>query len=156
MTSHTGDVAPDFTLQAHDGSQVAMSDLAGNWVLLWWFPKASTPTCTKEGCAIRDNLDRFADFNCEVLGVSWDPPEDNRSFAEEFHFGHRLLSDESRSVSAAYGTVKDPGEDDWPDMPRRWSFLIDPEGRITRVYLVTDAPNHADEVLADLQQLSDQ
>jgi thioredoxin-dependent peroxiredoxin len=87
-----------------------------------------------------------------VLGASFDTPEDNKAFADAEAFGFRLLSDADRAVGTAYGAVRPP-DDPYASMPKRVSFLIDPEGVIRRTYEVKDTAAHADEVLADLDQL---
>jgi thioredoxin-dependent peroxiredoxin len=87
-----------------------------------------------------------------VLGASFDTVEENRRFAADQHFPFRLLSDRDRGVGRAYDVVR-PAGDQYEGFARRFSFLIDPEGRIARVYDVADVKGHADEVLADLAQL---
>ena len=88
-----------------------------------------------------------------VLGASFDTVEDNRHFAAEQHFPFRLLSDHDRTVGRAYDVVR-PAGDQYEAYARRFSFLIDPEGIIARIYDVADVKGHADEVLADLAQLA--
>ena len=87
-----------------------------------------------------------------MLGASFDTPEDNRAFAEAERFGYRLLSDVDRSVGAAYEAARPP-DDPYASVPKRISYLIDPEGVIQRAYEVTDKAGHADEVLSDLATL---
>lgn len=144
-----GDVAPRFTLPTDAGSTFALADIDQS-VLLWWYPKASTPTCTKEGCSLRDARHAFDDADCLVVGISYDSVEDNRQFAEEHQVGFQLLSDPDRAVSQAYGVVRRTGEP-YDDMPLRVSFLIDPSGTIVNVYEVTDVATHVADVLADMR-----
>jgi peroxiredoxin Q/BCP len=87
-----------------------------------------------------------------ILGASFDTVEDNRAFAEAQQFGYRLLSDTSREVGEAYGVKKSPDEQ-WADFPKRITYLIDRDGLVRRIYLVTDVATNADEVLADIEQL---
>lgn len=87
-----------------------------------------------------------------MLGASFDTPEDNKAFADTESFGFRLLSDVDRAVGTAYGAVRPP-DDQYAAMPKRVSFLIDPDGIIRRTYEVKDTAAHADEVLADLATL---
>ena len=98
---------------------------------------------------LRDQAQTFASRDCEIIGVSYDSPEDNRLFAEKFDFPFRLLSDTDRSVSAAYG-VQRAEDDPYPDFPRRISYLVDAEGTVVKRYEVTDPAGHALEVLRDL------
>jgi peroxiredoxin Q/BCP len=87
-----------------------------------------------------------------VFGASFDTPADNKTFAEAQRFAFHLLSDVDRTVGEAYGALRGPDEQ-YPDFPRRISYLIDQEGVIRRVYTVTDTAGHAGEVLADLAEL---
>jgi peroxiredoxin Q/BCP len=88
----------------------------------------------------------------EILGASFDTPEDNRGFAELNGFPFRLLSDVDRSVGARYETLRAP-EERSPEFAKRRTYLIDPDGRVVKAYRVTDIPNHPDQVLADLRAL---
>lgn len=87
-----------------------------------------------------------------MLGASFDTPEENKAFAEAESFGFRLLSDVDRAVGTAYGATRPP-DDKFAALPRRVSFLIDPDGIVRKTYEVTDTAAHADEVLADLDAL---
>jgi peroxiredoxin Q/BCP len=87
-----------------------------------------------------------------ILGASFDTVEENRRFAADQHFGFRLLSDADASVGRAYGVTR-PAGDQYAGFARRFSYLIDPEGLIARVYEVADVKGHADHVLADLERL---
>ena len=87
-----------------------------------------------------------------MLGASFDTPEDNKAFAEAQSFGFRLLSDVDRAVGTAYGAVRPP-DDQYASMPKRVSFLIDPDGVIRKTYEVSDPAGHADAVLTDLDAL---
>lgn len=87
-----------------------------------------------------------------LLGISYDTPEENKAFAEAEGFPFKLLSDSDRSVADLYGT-KRPDDHEYAIAPRRFSYLIDPDGKIARAYVVKDLTAHADEVLADLEEL---
>ncbi len=144
----TNSKAPTFKLQTHLNQEFQL-DLAV-WNFLWWYPKASTPTCTKEGCALQNTIKSFSDHGCVIAGLSYDTPEDNKIFAEEYGFEFPLLSDVDRKVSQQYEAVRSP-DDQYADMPLRISYLIAPSGKIAAAYEVTDAPNHASQVLDDLE-----
>jgi thioredoxin-dependent peroxiredoxin len=88
----------------------------------------------------------------EIVGISFDKPEDNRAFAEQNGFPFRLLSDADRAVGRQYETVRAP-EESSPDYAKRRTYLIDPDGVIRKAYRVTDIPAHPDQVLADTRQL---
>ena len=90
-----GDTAPRFTLLDQDGNTVSLTDFLGKKVLVWFYPKASTPGCTAEGCNIRDNHAAFVDANVEILGISKDSVKRQKNFATKQNFPYRLLSDES-------------------------------------------------------------
>jgi peroxiredoxin Q/BCP len=104
-----------------------------------------------EGQALRDRAQRFADLNAVILGASFDTPAENLEFAADQEFPFRLLSDVERTVGEAYGVARDP-DDKFALFPRRYSFLIGPDGIIRHVYDVTDVAKHADVVLADLER----
>jgi peroxiredoxin Q/BCP len=139
----TGDVAPEFTLAGQDGTPVALADLRGRKVILYFYPEASTPGCTKEACDFRDNLGSLAAAGYAVLGVSRDQPAKNKRFAEEEHLTFPLLSDPDRAVHEAYGV--------WGEKSMygktvvgviRSTFVIDEEGRIQLAQYNVKATGH--------------
>lgn len=98
-----GDTAPDFTLTAADGKTHSLADYAGRQVIVYFYPKASTPGCTKQACDFQDNIARFAAEGYAVLGISPDPVSRLAKFAEKEDLGFPLLSDEDHAVAEAYG-----------------------------------------------------
>jgi len=104
-----------------------------------------------EGQGFRDRAPEFEELDAEILGVSYDTPQDQRAFAEAQGFPFRLLSDEDRTVSGAYETRR-PDDHERAASPRRFTYLIDPEGRVARAYVVRDIPAHPGEVLEDLRR----
>ena len=94
-------------------------------------------------------------MNAEVVGISFDPPEKNKTFAEAQSFPYHLLSDVDHVVGAAYGTARPP-DDDWAAVARRRTYLIDPDGVVRKVYDVKDFGGHPEEVLAELRALQAQ
>jgi peroxiredoxin Q/BCP len=98
-----GDVAPDFTLTAHDGRSVSLHDLRGRKVILFFYPAAMTPGCTTEACDFRDNLGALRAAGYEVLGISPDSPAKLTQFTEKESLTYPLLSDPDRTVLTAYG-----------------------------------------------------
>ncbi len=143
---NVGDVAPDFTVKAHTGEDVSLSDFKGRRVVLWFYPKADTPGCTAEGCGFRDRQAVYAEKNAEILGVSFDTVEENRAFAEKFGFTFRLLCDTEREIGLAYGAcdAKDAGH------AKRISYVIDEEGRIAQAIEQVNAREHPEELLATI------
>lgn len=105
-----------------------------------------------EGQGFRDRAPAFEEAGAEILGVSFDPPEANRAFAERYGFSFRLLSDEDQTVGEAYETKRAP-EERGSGSPKRRTYLIDPDGVIRKAYRVTDVDAHPGDVLADLARL---
>jgi thioredoxin-dependent peroxiredoxin len=146
MTVQAGDASPEFDLAAHDGSRLALASLRGRKVLLWFFVEANTPACALEGRGFRDHQEYFDENNIAVVGVSFDSPEDNASFARKYEFAFPLLSDTSRSLAMALGACAELHA----RYPERMSFLIDEQGVVARVYDRVDPRDHPARVLADI------
>ena len=100
----------------------------------------------------RDRAPELEAAGAEILGISFDDPETNRAFADAHGFPYRLLSDTDRTTGEAYGTKRPEGHDRAP-WPRRFTYLIDPEGRVAKAYVVRDVTSHPAEVLRDLESL---
>jgi peroxiredoxin Q/BCP len=98
-----GDIAPEFTLPDADGNSISLSDLRGKRVIIYFYPAASTPGCTKQACDFRDNLGQFADEGFVVLGISPDKPEKLTKFIDNEKLTFPLLSDQDKTVHTAYG-----------------------------------------------------
>ena len=146
-----GDKAPSFTLDDQNGNPTSLTDYSGKKVLVWFYPKASTPGCTAEGCNLRDNYASFTDKNVEILGISMDSVKRQSNFATKQAFPYRLLSDETGEVTkafGAYGRKKFMGRE--YDGILRSSFLIDENGTIEKVYDKVKTKTHGVDVLADL------
>jgi len=149
-----GSIAPMFVLPDQFGAMEALEHQRGKWVLLYFYPKDDTPGCTKEACAIRDGFPFFEKLDIVVFGISIDSVKSHAKFAEKYKLPFTLLSDEQKDVVNAYGV--------W-GMKRfmgrsymgtnRVSFVIDPNGKIAKVYPDVSPATHADEVLADLKLL---
>ena len=148
-----GGEAPDFELPDQDGNPVRLSSLRGRRVVLYFYPKADTPGCTAQACAIRDRQAEFDDAGAVVLGVSPDPVPRLRRFADKHGLPFTLLSDEDHAVAEAYGT--------WVHKPARGymkarmgiersTFVIDPDGRVERVLRKVKAQGHDELVLSGL------
>jgi peroxiredoxin Q/BCP len=154
MKPGVGHMAPDFSLPDQDGTVRALSSYRGSWVLLYFYPKDDTPGCTKEACAIRDSFPNFGALEAVVLGVSTDSVESHKRFAMKHHLPFNLLSDEKKEVVKTYDVWAPKtfmGKEFLGTL--RTSFLIDPLGRIAKIYEGVKPETHADEVLADLKQL---
>ena len=154
MELEIGQKAPSFTLPDQDGKEHSLSDYFGAWVLLYFYPKDNTPGCTKEACAIRDNLPEYNKIHAQVLGVSTDSIGSHKKFEEKNDLNFILLADEEKEVVKKY--------DVWAPKKfmgreflgtHRISFLIDPKGNIAKIYNKVKPANHAEEVLADIKEL---
>jgi peroxiredoxin Q/BCP len=140
-----GDPVPDFELPAQDGQPVRLSEeLSRGPVVLFFYPRAMTPGCTKESCHFRDLEAEFAAVGASRLGISADPVQRQRQFAEKNGFEFPLLSDPDRAVARRYG-VKRPG----PLFNRRATFVIAADGRlVAEIRSEVDMDKHANQALA--------
>lgn len=151
MMPRENELAPDFELQADDGSTVRLSDLRGRKVVLYFYPKDDTPGCTKQACGIRDQWDDFEKRGAVVLGVSPDSVEDHVKFRDKYDLPFRLLADTEHQVAEAYGVWKQKsmfGRKYWGN--ERTTFIIDEEGRIARVFPKVNPASHTELVLEAL------
>lgn len=143
--------APAFTLPDQNGNMHSLSDYAGKWLLVYFYPKDDTPGCTIEACSIRDNFADFTKAGIEVLGVSKDDVASHKKFADKFSLPFTLLADESGKMVEAYGAwgerTRSTGEKVMSIM--RISYLIDPQGKVAKVYPNVQPEQHAAEILSD-------
>lgn len=150
-----GQPAPTFHASTSTGP-VALADFKGKQsVVLYFYPKADTPGCTKEACAFRDSSAAFKERGVAVVGVSADDVADQQAFAKKYNLSFPLVADTDHAVLNAYGVW---GERQRPDGTtvvgvRRWTFLIDKAGTIRKVYQNVTPEEHASEILADVDQL---
>jgi peroxiredoxin Q/BCP len=147
----TGGPAPDFTLDDQDGNPVSLSDLRGRWALVYFYPKADTPGCTAQACSARDHSAEYEAANAVVLGVSPDPVEDLRAFADKYGLAFTLLSDPGGEVAQRYGVWIE--RDGW-FFNQRSSVLVDPEGNVARVFPDVKPAEHDELVLGALRELA--
>ncbi len=150
-----GEKAPEFTLLDQDGKEHSLKDYGGKWVLLYFYPKDDTPGCTIEACTIRDQFENFNSIDAVVFGVSTDSVKSHKKFATGYNLPFTLLADENKEVVGKYGVF---GEKKFMGRTymgtNRTSFLIDPDGKIAKVYEKVKPLKHAAEVIADLKELS--
>lgn len=146
--------APSFSLPDQDGKVHKLSDYLGKWVLLYFYPKDDTSGCTKEACMIRDELPNFKKLKCKILGVSVDSVASHKKFTDKYGLPFTLLSDENKKVVAKYGVWQEKSMYGRKYMGTlRSSFLIDPSGKVAKIYEKVDPSKHAEEVLQDLSQI---
>ena len=156
MTADTrlapGQPAPDFSLTSDRGETVSLADLRGHRVLVYFYPAAGTPGCTKEACDFRDNLTTFNDADVTVLGISPDKPEKLAKFRDEEGLTFPLLSDPDRSVMQAWGA--------WGEKTMygktttgviRSTFLVDADGKVEEAQYGVKATGHVGRLLRDLE-----
>jgi len=145
-----GESAPEFALMDQHGKTHSIADYRGKWLVLYFYPKDDTPGCTTEACEFRDDIFVLQRMGVEVLGVSTDDVKSHKEFAEKYHLPFSLLSDPKGETAKAYGSLLSLGP---LTFAKRHSFIIDPQGRITKIYRSVNAKRHSDEVIADLKSL---
>jgi peroxiredoxin Q/BCP len=149
-----GTRAPDFTLEDQDGTKVRLRDLAGRWLVLYFYPKDDTPGCTVEACDFTSAMPAFEGLDATVLGVSPDSPESHRRFAEKHALRVRLLSDPTHATMEAYGA--------WGERTLygktstgvlRTTLLLNPQGKVAHVWPRVRVEGHAEAVRRKLEEL---
>ena len=146
-----GDKAPEFSAPTSGGGHLALSELKGKDVILYFYPKDNTPGCNKEACGFRDHFADFKKRGAVVLGVSTDPVKSHDKFVEKFKLPFTLLADEEHKIVEAYGVW---GQKTF--MGRKYlgthrvTFLIGPDGTIKKIWPIVKPEEHAAEVLAQL------
>lgn len=144
MKLRVGQTAPQFK---------GFADHRGKWILLYFYPKDDSPGCTIEACSLRDNIDQFKKYNCVVIGVSTDTEKSHAKFIQKFTLPFALLADDTKELVRSYDVW---GEKEFMGRQymgtRRTSFLIDPEGKIKKIYEGVRPKIHIAEVLKDLKR----
>lgn len=147
-----GQPAPDFRLQDQNNKWHTLADYRGQWVVLFFYPKADTPGCTTEACEFRDNIFAYEEKGAVVMGVSLDDVRSQKEFADKYHLPYPLLSDARRETASAYGVLTRFGS---MQVAARQTFVINPEGQIAKHYAKVDPKTHSKQVLADLSGMMD-
>jgi thioredoxin-dependent peroxiredoxin len=142
-----GQRLPDVEFITEGGERLAAGDLAGQKTVLYFYPRDDTPGCTKEACAFRDRMEDYGRASIRVYGVSLDSPESHRQFREKYGLNFPLLTDEGGRAAEAIGVLNDRGR------ANRLTFLLDPDGKVARVYPEVSPETHADEILNDAESL---
>ena len=149
-----GEKAPAFTLQADDGSKVKLSDLKGSPVVLYFYPKDDTPGCTREACAFRDRQAELKKLGAKVLGVSPDDVESHEKFRDKFQLNFPLLADPEHAIAEKYGAWREKNMYGKISMGvQRSTFLIDPTGKVAKVWKKVQVDGHDEEVVEALKGL---
>ena len=149
------DKAPDFTLQDENGKEIALKDLRGKTVVLYFYPRADTPGCTIEACEFRDSYKKMQKTGAVLLGISPDTPKAQKKFQDKFSLPFTLLADADKKVAEAFGVMKEKnmyGKKVWG--VARTTFIIGPDGKIQHIFEKVKPEGHAEEVLAYLKESS--
>src|SRR3954469_7958211 len=145
-----GSDAPQFTLPSQDGNPVSLKDFHGKWVILYFYPKDQTPGCSREAHNFQVDQPKYAERNAIVLGVSVDNVDSHKKFCAKEGLNFKLLADTEHKATSSYGSLTNFGV---VKFAARHTFLIDPSGKIAKVYTNVDASSHSAEVLAELDHL---
>ena len=157
-----GNKAPDFNLPDENGKMVSLSDYAGKWLVVYFYPKDDTPGCTKEACDFTDSMNDFSGLNASVVGISRDDADAHQKFIAKYNLNLTLLSDPDHVVHEAYGAwgIKVNYGKEIEGVIRS-TFIVSPEGEIAalwrkvnvRVELKNGVVKHADKVREKLEEL---
>ena len=143
-----GQPAPDFNLPDQSGKIHKLADYRGKWLALYFYVKDDTPGCTEQACKFRDDIHQLTDLGAQVVGVSVDDSTSHANFAKKYNLPFPLLADSKGETAARYDSLRGDG-----GMARRNTFLIDPQGRIAKIYLSASTSRNSAEVIEDLKKL---
>jgi thioredoxin-dependent peroxiredoxin len=148
MSVNEGEKAPDFSMPTDGGGSVSLKDLKGKAVVLYFYPKDSTPGCTKEACGFRDLMPDFSKVDAEIIGVSKDSVKRHDNFKAKYELPFLLASDEAGDVCERYGVWVEKSMYGKKFMGiERATFLIDANGKVRNVWRKVKVPGHVEEVL---------
>lgn len=145
-----GAPAPDFSLTTNEGKPASLKDFRGKWVVLYFYPKDFTGGCTLEAHNFQRDLAKYEQAHAVILGVSVDTAESHKSFCAKEGLAFKLLSDPDAKVSTQYGSVM---EYNGNKLSARNTFLVDPEGKVAKVFMGVKPDSHSEEVLKTLSGL---
>ncbi|TWT69085.1 thioredoxin-dependent thiol peroxidase [Crateriforma conspicua] len=150
-----GTKAPAFTLPDADGNKVKLSDLKGQPVVVYFYPKDDTPGCTKEACAFRDRYGELTDLGVQLLGVSGDTAESHQDFRDKYDLPFPLLVDKDHKMSEKYGAYREKNMYGKKSMGiQRSTFLIDADGKVAKVWKRVRVDGHDDQVIEAVKALA--
>jgi peroxiredoxin Q/BCP len=149
---NVNDKAPEFTLPDQNDSEVALKSFRGNFVVLFFYPRADTPGCTIEACEFRDTYTKMQKTGAVLLGISPDTPKAQKKFEEKFHLPFTLLADAEKKACNAYGVIKEKNMYGKKVMGvARTTFVIGPDGRIVHIFEKVKPEGHSEQVLEYLK-----
>ena len=146
-----GEAAPDFSLPDQNGTVRALNEFRGKWLVLYFYPKDDTPGCTQQACTFRDDLHQLSAMGAQVVGVSVDDSASHADFARKYHLPFPLLADQNGEIAERYGSILNLGI---VKFAKRNTFLINPQGKVVKVYLKADTANNSKQVIEDLKVLA--
>ena len=149
-TPSVGSVAPEFTLNSQEGAPVSLKDYRGKWVVLYFYPKDFTSGCTIEAHNFQRDLSQYQQKNAVVLGVSVDSADSHKQFCAKEGLNFKLLADTDHKVSSTYDSLTNFGI---MKVAARHTFIINPEGKIVKVFTEVNPNQHSAEVLSALAEL---
>ena len=145
-----GQNAPDFSLPDQDGKLHQLTDYSGKWLVLYFYPKDDTPGCTQQACFFRDDLHQLTALGAVVVGVSADNSSSHIEFAKKYKLPFPLLADKGAEVAARYGAQSNFV---LFKLAKRYTFLINPQGKISKTYDKVDTSRHSKEIIEDLTRM---
>jgi thioredoxin-dependent peroxiredoxin len=143
-----GDDAPGFTLNDAEGKTHYLTDYAGKYLVMYFYPKDDTPGCTKEACHFRDDISQFEKLGANVVGVSVDNSTSHANFAKKYNLPFPLLIDSNGTVAESYHSLTNFY---FVKIAKRHTFLINPAGKIAKVYTNVDTSKHSQQIIDDLK-----
>ena len=149
-TPSVGSMAPEFTLNSHEGAPVSLKDYRGKWVILYFYPKDFTSGCTIEAHNFQRDQAKFDAANAVILGVSLDTPDSHKQFCTKEGLNFKLLADTDHKVSSAYDSLTNFG---LVKIASRHTFIITPDGKIAKAFTEVNPNTHSAEVLSALAEL---
>jgi peroxiredoxin Q/BCP len=145
-----GAIAPDFSLPDQNGKVYTLADFQGKWLVLYFYPKDDTPGCTEEACNFRDDLNQLTGLGAQVVGISVDNSLSHADFAKKYSLPFPLLADKDAEVTKRYAVLRNLGI---LKLARRYTFLIDPHGKVNKIYDKVATSRHSKEIIEDLNKL---
>ncbi|GGM29706.1 putative peroxiredoxin YgaF [Paraliobacillus quinghaiensis] len=153
MTIEIGQKVPDIEMKDSGGNKVKLTDYAGKHIVLYFYPKDSTPGCTTEACSFRDNQQSFADLDAVIIGVSPDSEESHQKFKEKHDLPFTLLVDDEHELAESFGVwklKKKPDREYWGN--ERSTFIIDKNGVVQKEFREVKVDGHTDEALTFIRE----
>ena len=149
-TPEVGQPAPSFKLPDQNGKIHTLNNFRGKWLALYFYPKDDTPGCTEQACKFRDDLHKLKALGANVVGISVDNTTSHAKFAREYNLPFPLLADNNGETAAQYDSLLDLVI---VKFAKRNTFLIDPNGKIAKIYLSASTSRNSIEVIEDLKKL---